>query len=159
MSDPNVFAPDWEPGTPPGLHGVRVAAAAGARELGVTLYELEPRAAVAPYHVHHANEELMVVLSGRPRLRTPAGERELEPGAVVAFPRGPDGAHQVTNPGEEPVRVLLVSTMNFPDIAEYPDTGAVLAMSAPGAGKAFPADGERPVFELYRQAMERGSSS
>ena len=63
MSEPNVFAPEWEPGTPPGLHGVRVGAAAGAQELGVTLYELEP-------------------------------------GAVVAFPRGADGAHQVTNPGE-----------------------------------------------------------
>ena len=42
MSDPNVFAPEWEPGTPPGLRGVRVAAAAGARELGVTLYEIDP---------------------------------------------------------------------------------------------------------------------
>jgi uncharacterized cupin superfamily protein len=125
----------------------------------VTLYELAPHAAVAPYHVHHANEELMVVLSGRPRLRTPEGERELEPGAVVAFPRGPDGAHQVTNPGDEPVRVLLVSTMNFPDIAEYPDTGALLAMTAPGAGRAFPGDGERPVFDLYREALERGTST
>ena len=65
----------------------------------------------------------------------------------------------MTNPGDEPVRVLLVSTMNFPDIAEYPDTGTVLAMTAPGAGKAFPADGERPVFELYREAMERGTST
>ena len=104
----------------------------------MTLYELAPHAAVAPYHVHHANEELMVVLAGRPRLRTPAGERELEPGAVVAFPRGPDGAHQVTNPGDEPVRVLLVSTMNFPDVAEYPDTGALLAMTEPGARQGVP---------------------
>jgi uncharacterized cupin superfamily protein len=159
VSDPNVFSPEWEQGTPPGLRGVRVAHEAGARELGVTLYELAPHAAVAPYHVHHANEELMVVLSGRPRLRTPEGERELEPGAVIAFPRGPDGAHQVTNPGDEPVRVLLVSTMNFPDIAEYPDTGALLAMTTPGAGRAFPADGERPVFDLYREALERGTST
>jgi uncharacterized cupin superfamily protein len=159
VSDPNVFSPEWDQGTPPGLRGVRVAHEAGARELGVTLYELAPHAAVAPYHAHHANEELMVVLSGRPRLRTPEGARELEPGAVVAFPRGPDGAHQVTNPGDEPVRVLLVSTMNFPDIAEYPDTGALLAMTAPGAGRAFPAEGERPVFDLYREALERGTST
>ncbi len=41
MIDPNVFATEWEPGAPPGLRGARVGAAAGATELGVTVYELE----------------------------------------------------------------------------------------------------------------------
>ena len=119
MSDPNVFEPSWEPGTPPGLRGARVGAAAGATELGATVYELEPGSAISPYHLHHGNEELLVVLSGRPLLRTPDGTRRLEPGAVVAFPRGPDGAHRVANPGDEPARVLLVSTMNLPEIAVH----------------------------------------
>ena len=102
----------------------------------------------------------MVVLSGRPRLRTPEGERELEPGAVVAFPRGPDGAHQVTNPGDEPARVLLVSTMNFPDDRRVSGHGSAAGDDrARAQGEAFPADGERPVFELYREAMERDTST
>ena len=93
--DPNVFSPEWQDGTPPGVRGQMVGAAAGATELGATVYELEPGVAVSPYHLHHGNEELLVVLRGRVSLRTPDGDRELEPGAVVAFPRGPDGAHRV----------------------------------------------------------------
>ena len=114
--------------------------------------------AVSPYHLHHGNEELLVVLRGRVWLRTPDGDRELEPGAVVAFPRGPDGAHRVAA-GAEPARVLLVSTMNFPDIAEHVSTGTTLTMSAPGDGKAFGADGERPFMDLYREAIERDRST
>jgi uncharacterized cupin superfamily protein len=156
MTDPNVFAAEWEPGAPPGLRGARVGAAAGATELGATVYELDPGAAVSPYHVHHGNEELLVVLSGRASVRTPDGVRELEPGAVVAFPRGPDGAHNVTG-GDEPVRVLLVSTMNYPELAEYPDTGATLALTSLGEGKGFPGGSERPYRELVAEARSRTS--
>ena len=52
------------------------------------------------------------MLAGRPSLRTPTGERELDEGEVVAFPVGEDGAHQVVNRGEEPARFLIVSEMN-----------------------------------------------
>jgi len=156
--DPNIFQPRWEEGTPPGLSGARVGAHAGATELGATVYELAPGHAVSPYHLHYGNEELHVVLSGRPRLRTPDGERELEPGAVVAFPRGPDGAHRVAA-GDEPVRVLLISTMSVPEVAEHLSTGTTLTMTAPGAGKAFGAGSERPFFELYLEAIERDKTS
>lgn len=152
MTDPNVFAPEWEPGTPPGLRGARVGAAAGAGELGATVYELEPGAAVSPYHLHHANEELLVVLSGRPAVRTPDGVRRLEPGAVVAFPAGQDGAHRVSNPDGDPARVLLVSTMRYPDVCEHLSTGATLVMPEPGAGKLF--RDEAPFMEAYTAAME-----
>ena len=154
MSDPNVFATEWEPGAPPGLRGARVGAAAGATELGATVYELEAGAAISPYHLHYGNEELLVVLAGRPLIRTPDGTRRLEPGAVVAFPRGPDGAHRVANPGEEPARVLLVSTMHLPDIAVHLATGAHLAMTEPGGGKVFPGGSDQPVMDALVAAME-----
>ena len=156
---PNLYDPQWE--TPAGwpLRGVRLAHAAGARELGVTLYELPSGSAISPYHVHHGNEELLIVLSGRPTLRTPSGTRELEPGAVESFPRGADGAHRVSNEAAEPARVLMISTMNFPEIAEHVSTGTHLLMTAPGQGKAFPAGAERPIEELYSEAMERDSST
>jgi uncharacterized cupin superfamily protein len=157
MSDPNVFASDgWDADlrdTPVKMRTTRVGAAAGARQLGASVYELAPGGAVAPYHTHHGNEEMLVVLSGRPRLRTPDGIRELEPGAVVAFPPGPDGAHRITNPTDEPVRVLLIATMRYPEIAEHISTGTVMALTGPGEGRVFPAGTDRPFLELYQAAI------
>jgi uncharacterized cupin superfamily protein len=165
MTDPNFLAPEWE--TPPELpiKGVRLGAAAGAQELGATLYELPPGTSVSPYHLHYGNEELLIVLAGRPLLRTPEGDRRLEPGAVAAFVRGPDGAHRVSNPADagEPARVLLVSTMNVPDVAVHLSTGALLAMTEPGGGKVFRGGSEIPVGEALAEAIalddQRGTSS
>jgi len=41
-----------------------VGAQAGARELAANVYELDPGAVGSPLHVHHANEELLLVLAG-----------------------------------------------------------------------------------------------
>jgi uncharacterized cupin superfamily protein len=65
-----------------------------------------------------------VVLSGRPTLRTLDGERELVPGEVVAHPAGRAGAHRLDNATEEPVRLLIVSTMLAPEINEFFEEGA-----------------------------------
>ena len=157
------MAPEWE--TPPEMpiKGVRLGAAAGAQELGATLYELPPGTAVSPYHLHYGNEELLFVLSGRPLLRTPSGDQRLEPGAVVAFVRGPDGAHGVSNPDDgELARVLLVSTMNVPDIAMHISTGTLLAMTEPGGGKVFRAGTDISVFDALAESMaedQRGTST
>lgn len=159
--DPNLFSPEWDLealDSPMRGRMFRAGARAGARELGAALYELQPGGAVSPYHVHHGNEELLVVLSGAPALRTPAGTRALAAGAVVAFPRGPDGAHRILNPGEEVARVLVVSTMNFPEVAEHLDTGAVLTMTGPGEARAFLPDAERPFMELWLEAMGAGAA-
>jgi uncharacterized cupin superfamily protein len=125
---PNIFSPEWEAELP-ALRGQRVGAAAGAEQLGATLYEVDPGGRVSPLHIHHANEELLLVLSGRPTLRTTDGERELEVGEVVAFPAGRRGAHQVLNRSGEPARVLIASTMHYPEVVEHPDSSKVLAIS------------------------------
>ena len=62
--DSNVFeTTTWERDIG-AARGTRVGAAAGARELGATLYELDPGGQASPYHMHHANEELLLVLDG-----------------------------------------------------------------------------------------------
>lgn len=104
----------------------------GAEILGGSMYELEAGDRLWPYHTHHANEEWLVVLRGRPTLRTPAGERELEEGDVVCFRRGKDGLHQVRNDSGTPIRVLMLSTRFEPDLVEYPDSGKVGARSLSG---------------------------
>jgi uncharacterized cupin superfamily protein len=109
-----------------------VGARIGAELIGGSMYELAPGDRLWPYHTHHANEEWMIVLRGRPTLRTPEGERELTEGDVVCFPRGKEGLHQVRNATEDPVRVLMLSSMLMPDIVEYPDSGKVGARSVAG---------------------------
>ena len=109
-----------------------VGAKIGAELLGGSLYELEPGDRLWPYHTHHANEEWMIVLRGRPTLRTPEGEQELHEGDVVCFKRGPEGLHQVRNATEEPIRVLMLSTLLAPDVVEYADSGKVSVVDAKG---------------------------
>ena len=104
----------------------------GAEMLGGSLYELEPGDRLWPYHLHHANEEWLVVVRGRPTLRSPDGEQELSEGDVVVFPRGNAGAHQVSNRTDAPIRVLMLSSTQAPDIVEYPDSGKVGARSVAG---------------------------
>lgn len=104
----------------------------GAELLGGSLYELEPGDKLWPYHTHHANEEWLLVVRGRPTLRAADGEQELGEGDVVCFRRGKDGFHQVVNRTDSPIRVLMLSTMIAPDIVEYPDSGKVGARSVTG---------------------------
>ncbi|MEA2289925.1 MAG: hypothetical protein QOD55_1922, partial [Solirubrobacteraceae bacterium] len=67
--------------------------------------------------------ELLVVVAGRPTLQTLEGSRALEPGEVVAFPAGREGGHRLSNEGDEPARLLIVSTMHAPEINEFPELG------------------------------------
>lgn len=53
--------------------------------------------------------------------RTPESERVLDPGEVVCFPAGPEGAHQVRNASDAPARVAIISTKNEFGIVEYPE--------------------------------------
>jgi uncharacterized cupin superfamily protein len=100
----------------------RLGGVLGASLLGMTIYELSPGNRICPYHYEYGNEEWLLVVSGRPTLRTPAGERELEPGDVVCFPEGPEGAHSVAAAGDETVRVIMLSTKRKPDVSVYPDS-------------------------------------
>lgn len=99
--------------------------------LGASLYELGPGNFVV-YHAHHGSEELLIVLRGRPTLRTPDGERVLEEGEAVHFPTGPEGAHGIRNDGEQPVRYVVAGIRVSPEIVEYPDTNQVTGQSRHG---------------------------
>lgn len=105
----------------------RLSRQAGSDRLGLSLWDLPPGEAAYPYHYHLAEEELIVVLSGRPSLRTPDGWRELQEGEVVPFLRGERGAHQIVNRTESAVRFLAFSTNGEPDIVIRPDSGTINA--------------------------------
>jgi uncharacterized cupin superfamily protein len=97
----------------------------GARLIGGSLYELPPGQSICPYHFEYGDEEWLIVLEGRPTLRQSSGTRRLAAGDVVCFPPGPEGAHKVTNRTKERVRVLMISTLNEPSVAVYPDSDKV----------------------------------
>ena len=154
----NFEEPVWDPDRFTGRHVAPVGAQAGARERAASVYELDPGAVGSPLHVHHANEELLLVLAGTPSLRGPDGTQRLSAGAVVAFPRGVAGAHSLVNRSDAPVRYLVVSTANRPDVVEYPDIGATLVvLTEQRVADPHGADAEQqPVIaEAMRAAADR----
>jgi uncharacterized cupin superfamily protein len=134
----NVFRPEWDAEqdrSPFTWRRARLGRQAGTEKLGASLFELPPGCSSFPLHIHHANEELIVVIAGRPTLRTLTSELVLEPGQVVACPAGRRGAHRLDNRSEEPARVLIVSTMLAPELNEYPDSGKLWARNYPPGGE------------------------
>jgi len=105
--------------------GARLGPDLGASRLGGSVYELDPGDSICPYHWEGVEEEWLVVLSGTPTLRVPDGEHDLEAGDVVCFPRGPEGAHKITNRTDAVLRVLMLSAMAEVSICVYPDSNKV----------------------------------
>ena len=128
MGDDNVWTGTWDPGEDWSGGGARAKRLPRGPSLGATVYELGPGNWV-PYHFHHGSEELLVVLRGRPTLRTPAGETVLDEGAAVHFPSGPDGAHALANATDQTVRYVIASTLQSPEVVEYPDLGQITAQA------------------------------
>jgi uncharacterized cupin superfamily protein len=126
---PNVFKDDWD--------ATDDWSGGGARSrhlvergpvLGATVYELGPGNS-SVYHFHHGSEELLIVLRGRPTLRSSEGERQLAEGEVVHFPTGPDGAHGLRNDTNEQTRFVVAGIRVSPEVAEYPDLGRITAQA------------------------------
>jgi uncharacterized cupin superfamily protein len=100
LDDEDWIERRWPPERP-GFNWRRKRVA--GEQLGASLYELPPGESTFPYHYELGNDELLVVVSGRPTLRSPDGDRELEPGDCVLFPSGPEGAHQLSNRTDDAV--------------------------------------------------------
>jgi uncharacterized cupin superfamily protein len=126
----DLLGDDWSSASDePGYRWRRMRVAGTA--LGASLYELPPGERTWKYHYEVGNDELLVVVAGRPTLRTPRGEEELHPGDCILFPQGPEGAHQLVNRSAEAARVLLVSNLALPRAAFYPDSDEVMVRWTP----------------------------
>ena len=124
IADPEFTYDDDDP--PPFHAGMfRLGRQLGATQTGMSVYELPPGQSVCPYHYEYGEEEWVLVLTGRPTLRTPEGERELAPFDAAFFPIGPDGAHQIRNDTAATVRIAMWSTVITPSATAYPDSGKV----------------------------------
>jgi uncharacterized cupin superfamily protein len=125
----NIASPEfkYDAGDPAGFRSgmLRCGELVGASDSGASVYELPPGQAICPYHYEYAEEEWLLVLEGRPSLRHPGGTDQLEPWDLVCFPTGPEGAHGVRNETDDPVRVLMFSTVKHPAVTVYPDSDKV----------------------------------
>ena len=107
----------------------------GSPGLGASIWEIHP-GGENWNHFHHASDELLIVLRGRPTVRMNDGTRQLAEGDVLPLPRGPESARAITNETGEVARVLIVSTNAAVDVAEYPDSGKV-GVWIDGQGRFF----------------------
>lgn len=149
----NIYIDDWEATEDqPGYewHRIRLARRLGGEMLGASVYLIHPGQKSFPYHFHHSNEEMLIVLEGTVTVRTPGGEELARRGDAMIFNKGPDGAHQVINTSDEPARILMMSTMVEPEIAEYPDSGKVGVF----AGRAPGAEGEATLWTYLDGSAE-----
>jgi uncharacterized cupin superfamily protein len=108
----------------------RLGTAAGLRTLGFTYTVVEPGRSGAPFHNHHAEDEMFVVLEGEGTYRFGEGRHAFEAGDVLVAPAGGhDTAHQIINTGSVPLRMVAISSQADLEVCEYPDSGKFLVSS------------------------------
>src|SRR5215470_17896802 len=111
----------------------RVGWAVGAAKLGYSVFTVPPGKAPFPFHTHYTNEEMIYIFEGEGLLRIGAEETAVAAGTFIAFLAGEEKPHQLVNTGVREIKYLCVSTMEFPEITEYPDAGKIGALTcAPG---------------------------
>lgn len=115
----------------------RLGTGTAARKLGASIDTVAPGKRSCPYHFHHAQEEMFIVLEGEGTLRVAGEMLPLRAGDVVFIPPGPVYPHQIINTSAAPLKYLSVSTRETPEVCEYPDSGKYLAMAASVDGRGF----------------------
>ena len=107
--------------------GARLARGTAASKLGASVDVLQPGKRGCPYHLHHAQEEMFIVLEGHGTMRVAGEMLAVKAGDVIFMPTGPDYPHQMINTSDAPLKYLSISTKETPEICEYPDSDKVLA--------------------------------
>lgn len=115
----------------------RLARGTAARKLGASIDTVAPGKRSCPYHFHHAQEEMFIVLEGSGTLRVSGEMLPLRAGDIAFIPAGPDYPHQIINTSAAPLKYLSISTKDMPEICEYPDSNKYLAMAALSEGRSF----------------------
>lgn len=119
--EPFIRAPLYE------SMGANLAKSTAAKKLGCGVDTLAPGKMGCPYHLHHAQEEMFIVLEGEGTLRV-AGERlPIRAGDVIFMPPGSDYPHHIINTSNAPLKYLSISTQEEPEICEYPDSKKISA--------------------------------
>jgi uncharacterized cupin superfamily protein len=103
------------------LTGVNGLVKSGLKQpFDVELVRLPAGAFNCPYHSHTTQWEVYLILAGRGRVRTPAGNAEVREGDCLVHP--PGEAHQIKNTGATDLVYYIIADNPSADICHYPDT-------------------------------------
>jgi uncharacterized cupin superfamily protein len=108
-----------------------IDAALGTTQIGATLHVVPAGKTAWPFHRHHGNDELFLVLSGAGEYRV--GERRvpIRAGDCIGAPAGGE-AHQIINSSPAELRYIAVANHGRADVIEYPDSGKIAISIAHG---------------------------
>lgn len=121
----------------------RVGAALGAAKLGYGVFAVPAGKTSFPYHVHGVNEEMIYILEGEGTLRFADDTIPVTAGTFIACPAGWEHPHQLVNTSDRELRYLVVSTMEYPEFVEYPDSKKI------GVYAGSSTSSEKPFRALY----------
>ena len=77
-------------------------------------------------HWHNISEEIFYIISGKGKLRTFYGEKDVKAGDMICFPTGEKGVHAIANASDTESLVYIDFASNpKTDIAIEPDTNQV----------------------------------
>ncbi len=106
---------------------VSLSQGTAAKKLGAGYDEIPPGKMVCPYHFHHAQEEMFIIMEGNGTLRVAGENVPIRAGDVIFIPPGREYPHHIINTSDAPLKYLSVSTQERPEICEYPDSEKVNA--------------------------------
>lgn len=110
--------------------GAELSKPMGAKKLGYHLEFLRPGMFSCPYHWHHSEEELFLVLEGEATLRQDDNYRVVKKGDLIFFSNNKESAHQFYNHSKSNFRFIALSTKDDFEICEYPDSKKILVRKA-----------------------------
>jgi uncharacterized cupin superfamily protein len=99
------------------------------RKIGCGIDIVPPGKQACPYHFHYAQEEVFIVLDGEGTLRVAGEMIPIRAGDVISIPPGPDYPHHILNTSSAPLTYLSLSTKEYPEVCEYPDSGKYMAFT------------------------------
>lgn len=115
----------------------------GAKKLGYNLTVLPPGKAQCPFHNHHGEEEMFLILEGEGELRFGERRYPIRKHDIIACPTGgPEVAHQIINTGTTTMRYLALSNVVEIETCEYPDSNKIMV----AAGRR----GEKGLCRMFR---------
>ena len=121
-------APLYDGARSAGVVGPRQGLA--GRKIGCSIDVVPPGKRACPYHFHYAQEELFIVIDGEGTLRVAGEMVPIRRGDVISIPPGADYPHQIVNTSTAPLKYLSLSTREFPEVCEYPDSAKYMAFTS-----------------------------
>lgn len=104
-----------------------LAKGTAAQKLGASIDVVPAGKRSCPYHFHHAQEEMFIILDGIGTLRVAGELLPVKAGDIVFIPAGPECPHQLINSSSADLKYLAIGTRETPEIVEYSDSGKYFA--------------------------------